>query len=667
MRKIFSLVTLLVAIVFAITITACGSSSVEDSNEYKVYSLAVENGFDDTFDEWGICIKNSTILFRTVDEDIEWKKSSSYIWIELYKSNSNNESWYDDFIGGKVYAYSKYYTVSFNTNCDAKIDSQIVTRGSVITAPSVPVNDGYTFNGWVYENTNTLFDFKTTITKTTALEINWEVEEKVEYTISFDTLGGSLDSNNQVVCYGDDVTLPTPLLTGYNFLGWYYNDNLISDGKWLIEENVLLTAKWSLISYSITYELDNGINNVSNPDTYTIETEHVLLNPIKDGYNFMGWYTDFDFETEFSELNKNTENLVLYAKWEVIDYDIIYVLNDGTLSTTNPETYNVFDGDITLNSPSKDGYDFGNWCLESELINVILYLNDNLLSTTESTTITLYACYSNFHLNIEIYEDQDTFGSTYKYLDFGKYPQSVVLDTAITTELDKLNTTNDDGYYEYDGNEYYKSTTTFNVLNTVYWNNRELAVAATEYYFLVEPIKWRVLQTEDGIKVLSESVISPAGIWSDLNSREEDGVTVNATNYEYSLLRSFLNNDFLNRAFSSTEKDLIATSFVDNYGLQDCNDTYDKIYALSYDEVKNVDYGFPNSTSGSNIRMALTTDFAISKGSYTSSRDYVYYTYWWTRTASSKTQMRYVSYNGQLETVNCQLATYGVRPAFTFN
>ena len=52
-------------------------------------------------------------------------------------------------------------------------------------------------------------------------------------------------------------------------------------------KNLVFTANYEAIEYPITYDLDEGVAN--NPESYTIEDEIELNNPVKDGFTFAGW------------------------------------------------------------------------------------------------------------------------------------------------------------------------------------------------------------------------------------------------------------------------------------------------------------------------------------------------------------------------------------------
>ena len=58
-----------------------------------------------------------------------------------------------------------------------------------------------------------------------------------------------MDVYSQKVTYGERIVLPKPTrattTANWNFKGWYYNGERITDGIWLIDNDVTLTAKWS--------------------------------------------------------------------------------------------------------------------------------------------------------------------------------------------------------------------------------------------------------------------------------------------------------------------------------------------------------------------------------------------------------------------------------------
>lgn len=158
-----------------------------------------------------------------------------------------------------------------------------------------------------------------------------------EYKLSFSANGGNGTIASISVEEGSEITLPenTFTKTGYSFAGWATsadgNVSYSDKAKISITGNITLYAKWTEITYTITYEPNGGTNADGNPAGYTSETETItLLAPSREYFDFGGWYTD----SEFSETNKKTEitkgstgNIMLYAKWTVAAENAVNAIN----------------------------------------------------------------------------------------------------------------------------------------------------------------------------------------------------------------------------------------------------------------------------------------------------------------------------------------------------
>ena len=150
------------------------------------------------------------------------------------------------------------------------------------------------------------------------------------------------------------------------------------------------------------------------------------------------------------------------------------------------------------------------------------------------------------------------------------------------------------------------------------------------YYFKYEPLKWQVLDPKTGL-VLSKSIIDSqaysntiygcgcdsygyAAYWNNASN------TKHANDYATSSIRKWLNEDFYNTAFTSAQKQNILPTTLDNkacltsYSEFDSASTTDNIFLLSYSEAKNASYGFTDSTSSTETRKAVGTDYAKAQG-----------------------------------------------------
>jgi uncharacterized repeat protein (TIGR02543 family) len=186
----------------------------------------------------------------------------------------------------------------------------------------------YYFSGWATTSdaTAALEDLGNASATTTFYAV-WT--EAPTFTVVFNTQ----KSSGTTVAYvqeGGKVAEPTaPTALGYTFGGWYTDvaGTAAFDFETEITENVKVFAKWTPVSYTVTYNLDDGKNNASNPESYTVESETVVFSkPSKTGYLFDGWYYDNKFTQAATQITQgSTGNLTVYAKWSLKTFTIIYM------------------------------------------------------------------------------------------------------------------------------------------------------------------------------------------------------------------------------------------------------------------------------------------------------------------------------------------------------
>ena len=232
--------------------------------------------------------------------------------------------------------------------------------GENLALPKTPVREGYDLTGW---NPALPEKYPEKDTEYTAV---WVKEG--DYTITYVNVDGA--TNENPASYNVEtktITLKDPAKPGYTFEGWYMAEDFTGNAVTEIVQgttgNITLYAKWELVSYTITYELNGGTNAPENPAGYNVETGTITLKaPTKDKYDFKGWYKDGEFTTQVTEIIQgSTGNITLYAEWELENYTITYELNGGNNAPENPAGYNVETETITLKDPAKPGYTFAGW------------------------------------------------------------------------------------------------------------------------------------------------------------------------------------------------------------------------------------------------------------------------------------------------------------------
>ena len=196
-----------------------------------------------------------------------------------------------------------------------------VEENGKITKPADPVKEGYVFDAWYKEYTfDNKWDFENDIVAAdTKLYAKFLPEAEVtKYTVTFKSDENTV-INTVTVKEGNSVGEPeNPVKDGYQFDGWYTDVNCTDkyDFNTVVSADLTLYAKW-LAKYTVSFDTDGG----STVEPQTVVTGNKATKPTstptKKGYNFVGWYTDNTYTTEFDFENTIiTDNTTIYAKFE---------------------------------------------------------------------------------------------------------------------------------------------------------------------------------------------------------------------------------------------------------------------------------------------------------------------------------------------------------------
>ena len=248
-----------------------------------------------------------------------------------------------------------------------------------------------------------------------------------------------------------------------------------------------------------------------------------------------------------------------------------------------------------------------------------------------------------------------------KTVEYGIYPQTHVSDSLLISSLNKLTDAESNGWYLYNNEYYAKLTLPYEIT----FDDGTTIPKRITCWFKCEPITWKILESKNGeYKLLSTVLLDVHCYYSSWEDRTIDGKTIYPNNYKYSDIRSWLNNEFYNTAFS-LDNNYIQTTEVDNsasttnysdyykeyirlindpdttYNYKEeliddfseentltCENTNDKVYLLSYQDYCNESYGFSSNTA----RQCKTTDYARANGAYSNtSSSYKNNGRYWTR------------------------------------
>ncbi len=152
-----------------------------------------------------------------------------------------------------------------------------------------------------------------------------------KYTVTFDTNGGSYLSSKKVED-GNALEKPTdPTKKGYSFVGWFSDKELNNeyDFKNAVTKNITIYAKWSIESYTVSFNVKGGNETIPSQTVEYNKTLTKPTNPTKDGYSFAGWYSSSLYSDEFNFSSGVTKNMTLYAKWTEIPKTVKYDVGDA--------------------------------------------------------------------------------------------------------------------------------------------------------------------------------------------------------------------------------------------------------------------------------------------------------------------------------------------------
>ncbi len=223
--------------------------------------------------------------------------------------------------------YSIIYNLDGGINDSKNPSTYTIETATILLAD--PTRVGYVFGGWFYDGafTNPASQITEGSTGDKTLYAKWSLKTySVVYNAGQIGQGNGLEAKK---VHGVDLTLLGTFYTanGYVQDGWAIENegSKVYDlgATYSVDAPVILYPHWVKAVYTITYELNGGVNHGDNVASYTLDdsTGITLKNPTRVGYTFDGWYAMEDFSgSKISKLSVKSPygDKVLYAKWKQI-------------------------------------------------------------------------------------------------------------------------------------------------------------------------------------------------------------------------------------------------------------------------------------------------------------------------------------------------------------
>lgn len=283
----------------------------------------------------------------------------------------------------KYYYTRNSHTLTWVTDGDdlqGEYTNGTIKYGATITAPDTPTKTNYLFSGW-HNGTSivtptTMPDEDVTYTAQWVADDKWGVTitapEHGTITVSWADGEGdhSFTSGSQEIDKNAEITITAVAANGYSAPAKVVvNDGELNNGgQMTLTSSIVISATFSLQTYTITYNLDEGTNHGDNPVNYNITSSDISLEaPSKTGYTFLGWYNNSDLAeghkvTGTAIASGSTGNKEFWAKWQINSHTLVWDLDDGSIQTAGTAAGSVNYGTaLVAPTVTKTGYTFNGW------------------------------------------------------------------------------------------------------------------------------------------------------------------------------------------------------------------------------------------------------------------------------------------------------------------
>ncbi|MDD3399225.1 MAG: InlB B-repeat-containing protein, partial [Candidatus Methanomethylophilaceae archaeon] len=266
-----------------------------------------------------------------------------------------------------------------NTGAGSMENMEIATDATVALNANGFTRDGYTFAGWATSASGEIaYADEASYTMGTGAEYTlYAIWEAIDYTITYNLDSGENNVGNPESYTIEDETfnILDPTREGYTFTGWFESnlttpaDTTIASGS---TGDRAFYAVWEANINDLIFDANGGEGSMDAMQIATDATVALNVNGFtRTGYTFAGWATSVSGEIAYADEASYTMGVdseyTLYALWNIVVYDIDYIMANGNNHLDNPLSYTCEDESITILSPTRAGYTFTGW-YDSDLV-----------------------------------------------------------------------------------------------------------------------------------------------------------------------------------------------------------------------------------------------------------------------------------------------------------
>ncbi len=306
--KKISIISGITATIFAGIMLLVFLFLIPQSRQNNIQSLLNQKRYDEAY--------------SLIEENGEYGDTKNLL--EMYKAGKAFETL--DYESGINYIYNIGGTIDVTYDANGgTLSKDHETIKSLKHIDNDPIEkEGYTFYGW--KQVDYSID-----SKNHYATVNLRAEyEMITYELSFDLDGGAypetLPSNYNIT---ESIALANPTKTGYTFIGWTGLNETTPTINYILPEgsigNKHYKANWEANNYTINIDLNTGsMNKTSFKVTY--DSEYILTEPTKVGYNFVGYVDENGDAFSSTGIYKFDKDITLTAQWRA-KTDILYRVN----------------------------------------------------------------------------------------------------------------------------------------------------------------------------------------------------------------------------------------------------------------------------------------------------------------------------------------------------